>query len=268
MSGIGVLALGVGDAFSARSYSSCLAVEADGAWLLIDCPHPIRKILREAGAAVGRSLDLDAISGVAITHLHADHSSGLEGLGFYCRFVLGRRMPLLAHPLVMSRLWDAHLAAGMQYADLGGDAGVVERRLEDFFDWVPLDESRPTPFGAFRVRCRRTHHSVPTTALIVHGGEATFGYSADTTFDPGLIDWLLEAELVVHEAGGSLSHTPYERLRELPAPVRDRLRLIHCADGFDPRSSEIEALRQGGYYHVGGARAGATSSAPRAALEP
>src|ERR1043165_5101489 len=48
MSGLRFLVLGVGDAFSARYYSSCFAVEFEGRWLLIDCPHPIRKMMRDA----------------------------------------------------------------------------------------------------------------------------------------------------------------------------------------------------------------------------
>jgi len=250
MSALGVLTLGIGDAFSARHYSSCLAVESGGAWILIDCPHPIRKMLREAGAAAGRPLDVEAIAGVVLTHLHADHCSGLEGLGFYGRYVLGRRMPLLAHPRVFDRLWQGHLAAGMQFSDQGPSEGVVERHLDDFFDWVALDEARPTECGPFRVQCRFTRHSVPTTAVIVEAAGGRLGYSADTAFDPDLVAWLSGASLVIHEAGLGSSHTPYERLLELPDDLRQRLRLIHCPDDFDPATSGIEALRQGCYYPV------------------
>ena len=45
-----VTALGVGDAFSARWYSTCLLVTAGENRLLIDCPHPIRKVLAESAA--------------------------------------------------------------------------------------------------------------------------------------------------------------------------------------------------------------------------
>ena len=79
MRGLSFLPVGVGDAFSAEHYSSCVAVESEGAWLLIDCPHPIRKMLREAGGRAGIELDVDTFGGIVLTHLHADHSSGLEG---------------------------------------------------------------------------------------------------------------------------------------------------------------------------------------------
>ena len=41
-----LLTLGVGDVFSARHYSTSFAVESNGHWLLVDCPHPMRKMLR------------------------------------------------------------------------------------------------------------------------------------------------------------------------------------------------------------------------------
>src|SRR5262245_5309457 len=86
-----VVVLGVGDAFSARYYSTALAVLADdGRWLLIDCPHPIHKVLAEASASSGVELPLDRLVGVALTHTHSDHASGLEGLGAFLRWVCGR----------------------------------------------------------------------------------------------------------------------------------------------------------------------------------
>src|SRR5438067_6579272 len=57
MGGLTFVTLGVGDAFSARWYSSSLAVGCGDAWLLVDCPHPIRKLLKEASESVGRTLD-------------------------------------------------------------------------------------------------------------------------------------------------------------------------------------------------------------------
>jgi hypothetical protein len=38
---------GVGDAFSEVRGSSALALEHEGRLLLVDCPHPMRKMLRE-----------------------------------------------------------------------------------------------------------------------------------------------------------------------------------------------------------------------------
>ncbi len=83
MSEVRLIPLGVGDAFSALNYTTCLALGVDDDWLLIDCPHPVRKMLREGSTAAGLPLDLDRVLAVAISHLHADHCSGLEDYGFY-----------------------------------------------------------------------------------------------------------------------------------------------------------------------------------------
>jgi ribonuclease BN (tRNA processing enzyme) len=245
MSALRLLPLGVGDAFSARYYSSCVALEADGAWLLIDCPHPIRKILREASATAGVTLDVEHLLAVVVTHLHADHSSGLEGLGFYAQYVLRRRMPLLVHPRVSARLWDGHLAAGMEAAMLKPGEPPAIRRLGDFFDLVALSDADAVQVGPFAVLCRPTIHTVPTTALQIRSLDRCLGYSADTAFDTDLIDWLAAADLIVHEAGAGLLHTPYDDLAGLPAALRKKMRLIHYPDTFDPEASVIEPLRQG-----------------------
>lgn len=248
-SGLRLYALGVGDAFSRRHYSSCLALEADGSWLLVDCPHPIRKILYEAGEASGVALDLDRFVAVAITHLHADHSSGLEGLGFYHSFHLGRRARLLAHPDVSARLWEGHLAAGMEWQMPAPSGPRTRAGIGDYFELMALAEERDLCIGPFSLRCRRTIHSVPTTALLIRAGDRCLGYSADTAFDPKLISWLDQADLIVHETNRGI-HTPYEALAGLPAPLRAKMRLIHYPDDFEAGASVIEPLYQGRCYSL------------------
>ena len=239
-----VLPLGVGDAFSARWYSSCLAVEHDGRWILVDCPHPIRKMLAEADL----ELDLDRVEAVALTHLHADHASGLEGYGYFAHFALHRRALIAAHPPVVERLWDGHLAAGMERLVTG--ERPARRTLGDYFELLPLHVGEAIEVGPFTVECRPTRHHIATTAFRIRGGERTLGYSADTAFDPELIEWLAEADLVIHETNYGSQHTAYEKLAELPAALRAKMRLIHYPDDFDLGASVIEPIEQGRVYEV------------------
>lgn len=252
-SDVRVIPLGVGEAFTARHYTTCLALGAGADWMLLDCPHPVRKMLREGSHAAGLPLDLDRVLGVALSHLHADHCSGLEDFGYFAHFVLGRRARVLAHPEVLARVWDGLLAAGMGQMRTDPAAPPAVRRLDDYFETTPLDESRPVGLGPFQVECRPTVHSIPTTAFRVTAGGRTLGFSADTAFDPGLIAWLEPCDLIVHEATtqpASHVHTPYARLAALPAPLRARMRLIHYPDDFDAAASAIEPLRQGRIYAV------------------
>jgi ribonuclease BN (tRNA processing enzyme) len=248
MSDLQLLPLGVGDAFSALHYSTCLALRAEGRWLLLDCPHPIRKMMREASLRSGLSLDLDQVEAVALSHLHADHASGLEGYGYFCRFVLGRRARLAVHPEVARRLWEGHLAAGMEQLQEGAPEATA-RGLSDYFEVTPLGEAEAVRLGPFAVECRRTRHHVATTAFRVRAGGRCLGYSADTVFDPELIAWLGEADLVVHEVGLGI-HTPADRLAELPHGLRRRMRLAHRPDGLELAGVGIELLREGACVEV------------------
>jgi len=255
MSGIEFIPLGVGDAFSARYYSSCLALRAPGAvtdgqpeWLLIDCPHPIRKILREASASACLTVDIDHTMGVLLTHLHADHASGVEGYCYYSFFVVGRRPQLITHPDVAARLWSGHLAAGMETL-MDHSYASREMTAEDYFDHQPLTEDRALTVGPFTIECRKTIHHIPTTALRISAGGRCLSYSADTAFDPDLIEWLKVGDLIIHETNYGV-HTPYESLAGLPVEVRAKMRLIHYPDEFDRDASVIEPLRQGAVYRV------------------
>lgn len=235
--------LGVGDAFSAHHYTSCVALEADGRRLLVDCPHPIRKVLREGSAGLSAPLDLPDFDAFVVTHLHSDHSSGIEGLGFYFRYILQKRPVLVAHPGVAGRLWE-RLAPGMDEND-----HAVAQGFADYFDLTSLDEARPVRVGPFEIACRKTRHHVPTYALRVTAGGRTLAISSDTPFDPALIDWLSPADLILHETGDGI-HASYGKLAALPEALRRKIRLIHFADEFSPPDGEIEPLVQGRVYHL------------------
>jgi phosphoribosyl 1,2-cyclic phosphodiesterase len=250
MSGFRLLSLGVGDAFSALYYSSCFALEAGGEWLLVDSPHPIRKIVREGALAAGLVLDVDRLGALVLTHLHGDHASGVEGLAFYFRYVLGRKLPVITHPDIAAHLWTKHLAGSMEWSLQTVHEPPIRHTADEFLDIIPLVESQALAQGPFSLSCRKTIHNIPTIALIIRAAGRTLGYSADTAYDPSLIDWLSPADLIVHEACGRFMHTPYESLLALPQELRAKMRILHCPDSFDVGTSAIEALRQGEIYNV------------------
>ena len=245
-----LIPLGVGDAFSARHYTTCMALGAGDDWLLIDCPHPVRKMLREASEAAGVAIDLDAVVGVALSHLHADHASGLEDFAYYSKFALGRRARLAAHPDVLARLWPNLLAAGMDRAVLTLDGEPTSMTRDDYFDATELatDPSATVAFGPFTLACRTTRHPIPTTAFRIDVAGRSIGFSADTAFDPDLIAWLAPCDLILHETTArpaSPVHTPYRDLASLPEPLRRKIRLFHYPDDFAPSPGAPTPLRQG-----------------------
>lgn len=240
--GLEFYALGVGDAFSAFNYASSLAVGCDGSWILVDCPHPIRRMLREAAP-----LDLRDIDAVLLTHLHADHASGLESYGYFSHFALGRRAQVFTHPQVGARLWE-HLAPGMD-VQVSSDGARTARQLDDWFDVRDLSVEDAVEVGPFIVEARFTRHPIPTTALRIHADGSVLSYSADTSWDPDLLAWLAEGDLIIHETSHGI-HTPYAALAALPPSVRERMRLIHYPDEFDTEAAVIEPLAEGHHYEV------------------
>jgi ribonuclease BN (tRNA processing enzyme) len=240
-----LVALGVGNAFSADYYSSCHAIVSGNAWILFDCPHPIRKILKEGVAASGVSLPLEGLCGVFLSHLHADHVSGLEGLAYYYAFVLGKKLPLLTHRDVGDPLWNCTLAGGMEWSRSTAEGAPVRRGFDTFFEPIWLSEGTTHQVGPFQVECRKTIHNIPTIAGRFRANGRTLGCSADTAFDPSLVEWLAKADLVIHEAGGQFLHTPIEKLAALPESIRRKVRVNHYRDDFDVARSALKALRQG-----------------------
>lgn len=244
-----IVPLGVGDAFTALHYSTCLALEAEGSMVLVDCPHPVQKMMREASLASGVEITPARVDAVILTHLHADHCSGLEGLGYWTFFREKRKLPLYLHRDVLAELWQGHLSAGMAQLLPAVGAPFVHMGLHDYFDVRLIDESAPTNCGPFTIECRKTIHHVPTTALRLSAAGRTLGHSADTAFDRSLIDWLAEADLVVHETNYGV-HTPYADLAALPPALREKMRLVHYPDDFDLANSIIEPLKEGRVYAV------------------
>ncbi|MFI5297748.1 MAG: MBL fold metallo-hydrolase [Polyangiales bacterium] len=257
-----VIPLGVGDTFSATHVTASLLLRCEGFTLAIDAPDRYRGVLARASTA-DDTLALSTIDDVLITHVHGDHVNGLEGIAFFKRFAQQRRVRLYTLPEVVGPLWDRRLFAPM--SELWDGKKKQTMRFSDYFDMAEpprrgvdrpehggvIDPNVPREIGPFTVRARRTIHHVPTSALLIEGGGVTLGYSADTAFDPDLIEWLSSADLIIHETNHGPAHTPYEKLEALPAELRQKMRLIHYPDGFDVDDSAIVALREGQRIRVG-----------------
>lgn len=240
--------IGVGDAFTELSYGSSLLVMGGGKRLLIDFPDPPRRALREASIASGLDLRVETIDYAYLTHLHGDHVNGLEAMTFYRYFRERRKLRLAAAPPVLDQLWG-RLRPAMDRL-IFGDARPRRMSLADYYDLTPVPEGRRTRIGPFTLQVRRTRHHVPTFAIRVTCGGRTLAFSSDTSFDPGLIEWLQKgAHVIVHETNFGI-HTPYERLASLPESIRRRIALIHYPDGFQRCRPAIPCLRAGRVYAV------------------
>lgn len=242
-----VLILGVGDAFTRTHYGSSALVRAPGGFLQIDCPDPIHRVIREAAEPNGWNVGVDTIDDILITHLHGDHCNGVESVGFW-RYVLraqGKQshLPRLhATRAVVDRLWP-RLAPAMD--TLIGLARPA--RLEDYFDIRLLNPDGRTEhdIAGLRVRARTTTHYIPTVGVLVSDGHKTFGWSGDSRFEQAHIDWLDQADLIVHEANFPPAHTTLNELAALPDRIKAKMRLVHLADDQDAAPFGLKALNEG-----------------------
>lgn len=240
-----VLILGVGDAFTRRHFGSSALIEAPDGYVLIDCPDPVHRVLHEAGTRSGWTVGVSDIDDILLTHLHGDHCNGLESFGFARRLGAGSVRPRIhtSRPAA-DRLWE-RLAPAMD-----GTAADAPRALDDFFEVRHLEPEREASVAGLTVRCRFTRHPLPTIGLLVGDGRATLGWSSDTAFEQAHVDWLAEADLIVHESNLGSPHTPIETLNGLPEDLRGRIRLIHLPDDFDASTTDLKPLTEGEILEV------------------
>jgi hypothetical protein len=169
--------------------------------------------------------------------------NGLEGVAYFKHFA--QQKPLRLHTVAPVRdgLWEGRL--GLAMGQLWNGTAFRTLAFEDYFAWSEVGLSGETRIGPFTVRARLTKHHVPTSALLIEAGGRRVGISSDTAFDPSLIAFLAEADLIVHETNHGPAHTAYADLVTVDPLVRARMRLIHYPDEFDVAASAIPALLEG-----------------------
>ena len=237
---------GVGDAFSTDNYGTHFFVRSqDGFLLAVDCPDSYRRAMKEnAFPHNGGTLGVDDIDAMFITHLHGDHINGLEMVLAYRKFVTKKKLTLFTTHEVAKDLWERRLEVSL--GTLFDGQTYQKMQLEDFVDLHLVDWGQSVKCGPFSLETRRTIHHIPTAALRITEKDRTFGYSCDTAFDPTLIDWLEDADTILHETSFGPAHTPLFSLLELPAAIREKLWVAHLPDELnEEESDQLQFAHQG-----------------------
>jgi ribonuclease BN (tRNA processing enzyme) len=243
--------VGVGSALATRRYGASAVILAPQGLLMIDSPDSVLHALRRASEVSGIDLAPLRINDILLTHLHGDHANGLEAIAWTHWLARqdertsasppARRPRIHTIAPVAARLWEK-LAPSL---DQGGSL-----TLHDYFDVRVLVPGSPASICGATVVCREGDHGIPCIGFRIAVGDSELGWSGDTRFDRAHVEWLAEADLMVHETTESSVHTPLAALNALPAALRRRMRLMHLEDQFDPAATDIACLEEGQVLEV------------------
>ena len=197
--------------------------------LLVDCGGTVPGSLYHSG-------ELDRITDVLLTHLHADHVGALQTLAFHAHYSQQRtgtdKLRLhLATADFAQELWE-HCLRGSMKPVVGFDLKPLDGTMDMFFDLhvgktVQVDELPPVEFFP-------TPHveGLENYGLTI-GGRVY--YSDDTVVTPDSFDW----ELMFHDCQFRPPeepgvHVSYQELLDaIPRELRGKVHLVHTEPGAD-----------------------------------
>lgn len=259
---------GAGGAFSRRYGTTCSGLTlADGTRWLIDCGRQAPDQLHAAGVS------WHEITGQIVTHVHGDHTFGLEDFAFSRYYHAdagvasiregGPRIKLVCHGAVRDELWQTFQTA-LRY--VSGPGGPTSGTLDTYFDVVPPSASEPPadePWpaaerfdcGELSLWARDTVHvpGKPSTSLAItvgrdrDGTERVAWWSGDSTVHGDLLGALApRATVVFHDCTFSdyegQVHGSFQLLEALPESLRRKIVLMHHEDDVEDHRARAEAL--------------------------
>ena len=271
-----VIPMAIGDAFSdsfARGNAGFLILAGDEQ-IMLDCPPLVGALLKQASRLSGVPATLAGIGHVLVTHLHDDHSGGLSE---YTIVHATARNPLSAsqrrysaaeqaaalrygrptlhgHPHLVKHFWQQKLkiALGQSYTNEGD---FQENQVGDWFYTQSLTPGHRFPLGdsGVEVEARYTVHHIPCAAYKLFFNGRSVGFSGDAHFEPALIDWLANCDLVFHESTYGPGHTDLDQLREYvmarPA-LAAKLYVYHYPSTYDLKRCPLKFAQVGKPHSV------------------
>ncbi|MBA2656221.1 MAG: MBL fold metallo-hydrolase [Tatlockia sp.] len=229
-----LLFLGASSAFSVEKnnyQSNMLLLSKSGKKLLLDCGTDIRHSLHAQNLL---SSDIDS---VYISHLHSDHSGGLEWLGFSSRFFEASKPNLFISNDLKQMLWDNVLCGGMcsienEEATLMAFFNVKEI-IDGSFSWEEYH------FELIKTTHYLSNAQVmPSYGLVITNGIRKIFITTDTRFSPSLMTNFKQYDLIFHDCETAIKssgqHARFEELITLAPEIKNKIWLYDYNDGDLP----------------------------------
>lgn len=245
--------LGVGAAMAPTSmWQSNMVLEKNGRRLLIDAGGDVRHSLKEQFPGIHPGNISTEIDAIYISHLHADHIGGLEGIALCSYFVPPHRRPLLfCNDRLMDELWETSLKGGLE---------TIEDKvadLTDFFDCKPVKDNASfewegvkfEPIQMLHVMSgRKFQHSYGLLFSDYQGDGPTYFLTTDTQFCPRqLPKFYKRAKLIFHDCETtpfkSNVHAHIDDLKTLNAEEKAKMWLYHYNSAEPAVNAETAGFR-------------------------
>lgn len=219
--------LGSGSSFvlAKENYQSNILIEKNGEKLLYDCGTTITEALNMHSHS---PMDIDK---VFISHLHGDHSGGLEQLGFqtyFKTFPFGeRKIEVISSNDIVKKVWDEQHKGSMDSIETDEEVS-----LNTYFNTKEIGHLQSFKHSELQITPVSTIHSRKMESYGIYIEEHEVFISGDSKFTPDhLSEYFQKAKFIFHdcefkEYEGSV-HAQYRQLKTLSEDIKAKMYLYH-----------------------------------------
>lgn len=214
-----VTMLGVGNGFSKGVWDNNCLIEYCGVKSLIDCGTTAWMSLDKLGIA------REEITSIFLTHLHFDHSGGVESAALYGAHISKVKPKLVVPSPVKDVLWEHVLKGTISNPLTGFDS------LDAYFDVISPKENEEFDFcNGLKAWWFQTRHVEGkfSCGLVIDG---RFLYTSDMVCDLPLLERMIAdgIEIIYHDCQikGAQVHADLEQMCGYPIEIQNRIHLMH-----------------------------------------
>jgi len=227
----GVTFVGVGSGFSPDKQNSSVIIWSEGKGILIDVVAENNSILSSYG------ININDVRYVFLTHVHSDHDAG----------VLENLLEKRKTNLISSRIiYESFLRKSQALTSLSKSS------IEKYVKFIEVEPNRKIKLPGFKntfFEFDYSLHSIPSgrCTITCKKGKATksISHSGDTKYDiskintwyekgaftqtrkNGVLGFIWDSDLIIHDVGGGNLHTDYESLIHLDKKTKQKIFLVH-----------------------------------------